>query len=295
MALIIDGKKIAKAIREELKGDVELLVSEGITPGLSVVLVGEDPASQIYVRSKTKACAEAGIHSETIRLSSDISQPKLLEVIQGLNSDPAVHAILLQLPLPKHIDEQSVINSITPEKDVDGFHYINRGMLLVGEDTFVPCTPLGIQQLLIRSEIPIVRQHVVIVGRSHIVGLPLASILVQKKADANATVTICHTGTKELAYHTKQADILVAAVGRAQTIKEGMVKEGAVVIDVGVNRLDDPTSEKGYRIVGDVDFYAVAEKVKAITPVPGGVGPMTIAMLLKNTVKAAKQFAPVAQ
>jgi len=289
-AALLDGKKLANEIQSALKSEIEKLKAERCFPGLTVILVGNNPASEIYVKMKNKTAAELGINSKTIVLPADTSQNKLLAIIDDLNNDPTVHAILVQLPLSGHIDEQVVINSINPLKDVDGFHPINRGKLLIGEDTFVPCTPLGVQELLLRNYIDPSGKHVVIVGRSKIVGLPLATMLIQKKEGANSTVTVCHTGTKNLGHFTRQADILIAAIGRAEIVKGDMVKEGAVVVDVGVNRIEDPRSEKGYRLVGDVEFNSVSQKVAAITPVPGGVGPMTIAMLISNTVKAAKQF-----
>ncbi len=290
MAAIIDGRQIAEEIKLDLKKDVEQLRNLNCVPNLVVVLVGKDPASQIYVRMKTKAALALRISSETIDLPTDVTQEQLLKTIDSLNKDNNVHGILVQLPLPAHIDEKAVINSIAPAKDVDGFHPVNRGKLQTGEDTFLPCTPLGIQQMLARSEIDTNGKHVVIVGRSNIVGLPLATMLVQKQAGANATVTVCHTGTVGLDNHTKNADILIAAAGRAGMIAGPMIKEGAVVIDVGVNRVDDPSSDKGYRIVGDVEFESASIVASAITPVPGGVGPMTIAMLMFNTVKAARQL-----
>lgn len=290
MAKIIDGKQIAQEIKDELKEKIKELKSSGCVPGLTVVIVGEDPASQIYVRMKTKASQELGINSETIALPAGTSQTSLLELVDKLNNDDSVDGMLVQLPLPDQIDEDVIINSISPEKDVDGFHPLNRGRLVAGEDTFVPCTPLGIQEMLIRSNFDPNGKHVVIVGRSKIVGMPLATMLAQKKAGANATVTLCHTGTKDISHFTKQADILVAAVGRPEVIKGDMLKEGAVVIDVGVNRVNAPEMEKGYRIVGDVEFESASKRAAAISPVPGGVGPMTIAMLLSNTVKAASNF-----
>ncbi len=290
MAQIIDGKKIAQEIKDELKSKIEELKNSGCVPGLTVVIVGVDPASQIYVRMKTKASQELGINSETIALPADTAQIELLELIDSLNHSENVHGILVQLPLPGQIDEDAVINAISPNKDVDGFHPVNRGRLVIGEDTFVPCTPLGIQEMLVRSDFEPGGKHVVIVGRSKIVGMPLAAMLAQKKAGANATVTVCHTGTKDIGYFTRQADILVAAVGRPEVIKGDMVKEGAAVIDVGVNRVNASDTEKGYRIVGDVEFESVSKKAAAISPVPGGVGPMTIAMLLNNTVKSAQNF-----
>lgn len=286
-AKLIDGKKIAEEIKDSLKGKIQKLKNDGVLPKLSVVLVGENPASQIYVRMKSKACQTLGVDSPTINLSSDISQTKLLRIINELNGDDSVHGILVQLPLPEHIDEDLIIEAIYPAKDVDGFHPVNRGRLTLGEDTFIPCTPFGIQEMLLRSGFDPGGQHVVIVGRSKLVGLPLATLLMQKKEGANATVTVCHTGTDDLSKFTKQADILIAAMGRPEIITGDMVKQDAVVIDVGVNRVDDPTSEKGYRIVGDVEFESACNIARAISPVPGGVGPMTIAMLIYNTVKAA--------
>lgn len=289
-AKLIDGKKIAGEIKSSLKDKVQKLKNDGVSPKLSVVLVGENPASQIYVRMKTKACRELGVDSPTIDLSSEISQTELLNVINELNQDESVHGILVQLPLPKHINEDVIINAIDPKKDVDGFHPVNRGKLILGEDTFIPCTPFGVQEMLLRSGFDPDGRHVVILGRSKIVGLPLATLLMQKREGANATVTICHTGTRDLRKFTELADILIAAMGRPGMIKGDMIKQGAVVIDVGVNRVDDPTSEKGYRIVGDVEFDSTCEIAQAISPVPGGVGPMTIAMLIYNTVKAASNF-----
>lgn len=286
-AKLIDGKKIAEEIKDSLKGKIQKLKNDGVLPKLSVVLVGENPASQIYVRMKSKACQTLGVDSPTINLSSDISQTKLLRIINELNGDDSVHGILVQLPLPEHIDEDLIIEAIYPAKDVDGFHPVNRGRLTLGEDTFIPCTPFGIQEMLLRSGFDPGGQHVVIVGRSKLVGLPLATLLMQKKEGANATVTVCHTGTDDLSKFTKQADILIAAMGRPEIITGDMVKQDAVVIDVGVNRVEDPTSEKGYRIVGDVEFESACNIARAISPVPGGVGPMTIAMLIYNTVKAA--------
>ncbi|MFQ5770693.1 MAG: bifunctional methylenetetrahydrofolate dehydrogenase/methenyltetrahydrofolate cyclohydrolase FolD [bacterium] len=289
-AYIIDGKKIAAEIKNSLIPQIERLKRTGCVPGLTVILVGENPASQIYIKMKTRACHELGIISQTINLARDTSQKKLLDVINKLNTDKNVHGILVQLPLPNHINEEEVIDSISPSKDVDGFHPVNRGNLILGKDTFIPCTPFGIQKMLAGSNIDPDGKHVVIVGRSKIVGLPLATLLVQKKSHANSTVTICHTGTKHLSYFTRQAEILIAAIGQPEVITGDMVKPGVVVIDVGVNRVEDLTSEKGYRIVGDVEFKSVSERARAISPVPGGVGPMTIAMLIHNTVKAATQF-----
>lgn len=289
MAKIIDGKAVAEEMREEMKTQVEELKEKyGLTPGLAVVLVGEDPASQVYVRNKARACDKLGVFSEEYRLPADYQEEKLLELIEKLNQNPKIHGILVQLPLPKQIDEERVLTAIDPAKDVDGFHPVNVGRLMIGKPGFLPCTPHGIQQLLLRSGIEIEGKHVVVVGRSNIVGKPVAMILVQKKTGANATVTICHTRTRDMAYHTRQADILIAAAGRPSTITAEMVKEGVVVIDVGVNRVEDPTAPRGYRLAGDVDFEAVSKKASAISPVPGGVGPMTITMLMHNTIQAAK-------
>lgn len=286
---LIDGKKISQEIREELAEEVKgLQQKHNITPGLSVVLVGENPASQVYVRMKNKACNKAGIYSEQHTLDKSISEVELIELVKKLNNDNKIHGILVQLPLPDHINENRVINAISPEKDVDGFHPVSMGRLLIGEKGFLPCTPYGIQKILIKSGVEISGAHVVVVGRSNIVGKPIANILLQKKEGANATVTVCHSRTKNMAEITKQADILIAAIGRPEMITADMIKEGAVVIDVGINRVDDASRERGYRIVGDVKFDEVSEKCSAITPVPGGVGPMTIAMLLYNTVQSAK-------
>ncbi|MFP4362854.1 MAG: bifunctional methylenetetrahydrofolate dehydrogenase/methenyltetrahydrofolate cyclohydrolase FolD [Spirochaetia bacterium] len=289
MADIIDGKAVAKAMRSELAEEVDALKNNGIEPGLAVILVGDDPASHSYVRGKEKACASVGIKSKDYRLPADITQNELLSYINTCNQDPEIHGILVQLPLPDHIDDQTMIEAILPEKDVDGFHPVSVGKMLLGMDTFLSCTPHGILHILKRSGVQSQGKHVVIVGRSNIVGKPLANMLIQKNELGNATVTICHTRTADMAYHTKQADILVAAAGRPNMITQDMVKPGAVVIDVGVNRVDDPRKKKGYRLCGDVDFQAVQEVASKITPVPGGVGPMTITMLLYNTVKSAKQ------
>lgn len=286
-ARIIDGKKIAEAIRLELKGEVEALAKRRITPGLAVVIVGDDPASHVYVNAKHKACGELGIASWVHRLPADASEKKVLNLVEKLNGDPKVHGILVQSPPPKHIDENKIINAIDPNKDVDGFHPINVGKALIGEPGFLPCTPHGCQELLMRSGNDPAGKHVAIVGRSNIVGKPLAAILVQKAKGANATVTICHSRTRNLAKFTQQADIVIAAIGVPEFITGRMVREGAVVIDVGVNRIPDASKKSGTRLVGDVAFASVAKKAKAITPVPGGVGPMTITMLMKNTVIAA--------
>ena len=294
-AQIISGTQVAADIRAELKGRVAKLKEKGITPGLAVVLVGEDPASISYVTSKAKGCEEIGMHEETIRMPADTSEEEVLKIVDRLNKDPKFHGILVQLPLPKHIDPEKVISFISPEKDVDGFHPVNLGNLLRGERCPLPCTAYGVQVLLTRSGNDPAGKHVVICGRSNIVGKPLVGMLMQKKKGANATVTICHTGTKDMAYYTKQADILVAAMGAPQVITADMVRDGAVVIDVGVNRVEDKTREKGFRLVGDVDFEAIKEKASAITPVPGGVGPMTVTMLLLNTVEVAEAEAGISK
>lgn len=287
-AKIISGKEIATQIKIELQQEIETLIKSDIIPGLATVLVGDDPASAAYVRMKEKMCASLGIHNTSEKLSSEISEKELLSIINDLSNDRSVHGILVQLPLPKLINEQHIINSIPLTKDVDGFHPHNWGKMMTGEDVFLPCTPAGIQEMLIRSGNSPEQKHVVIAGRSKIVGLPLANILVKKAPGANATVTVCHTGTRNLCQITKQADILIAAIGRPEFINADMVNKNAVVIDVGVNRVEAPKTKKGYRLVGDVHFESVSQKVKAISPVPGGVGPMTIMMLMKNTIKAAK-------
>jgi methylenetetrahydrofolate dehydrogenase (NADP+)/methenyltetrahydrofolate cyclohydrolase len=287
---IIDGKQIAAQMREELKQKVSTLKAKGITPGLAVVLVGEDPASKSYVTAKEKACEEIGIFSSDNRLPASTSQADLLALIEKLNKDPKIHGILVQLPLPKQINEDTVLLAIDPKKDVDGFHPINVGRMVVGQEAYLPCTPHGVIQLLLRSGVKLDGAEVVVVGRSNIVGKPVANMLIQKSPTGNATVTICHTRTKNLAEHVRRADIIIAAAGRPGTITADMVKPGAVVIDVGVNRIDDATKKSGFRLVGDVDFEAVKEKASLITPVPGGVGPMTITMLLYNTVQSAEKI-----
>jgi len=287
-AQIIDGKKIAEEIKAEVKRETrKLLETKRVTPGLAFILVGENPASQVYVRMKGKACEEMGFYSVTERKPAEISEQDLLELIEEFNKDSKIHGILVQLPLPKHISEQKVIEAIDPRKDVDGFHPVNVGKLVVGEDTLKPCTPVGIQELLVRSGNDPAGKHVVVVGRSNIVGKPVANILLQKQAGANAVVTVAHTGARDLTPFTKSADILIAAMGKAEFIRGEMLREGVVVIDVGTNRVEDPAAKNGYRIVGDVHFESASMVAKAITPVPGGVGPMTIAMLMKNTLKAA--------
>jgi methylenetetrahydrofolate dehydrogenase (NADP+)/methenyltetrahydrofolate cyclohydrolase len=260
-------------------------------PGLGVILVGEDPASKSYVSAKERACEELGIYSDDNHLPADTTQQDLIALINRMNTDPKINGILVQLPLPKHLDESEVLLAINPDKDVDGFHPTNIGKMVAGQAAFLPCTPHGVIQLLQRSGVKIEGSHVVIVGRSNIVGKPVANMLIQKNKGGNATVTVCHTRTADLAYHTRQADIIIAAAGRPNTITADMVKDGVVVIDVGVNRIEDKTAKKGYRLVGDVDFEAVKEKASLITPVPGGVGPMTITMLLYNTVESAKKAA----
>lgn len=290
-AQIIDGKQVAADMRAELKEEVAELKEKGIVPGLGVILVGEDPASKSYVTAKERACEEIGIYSDDNRLPEDATQEELMAVVERMNKDPKINGILVQLPLPKHLNEAEVLLAIDPDKDVDGFHPMNVGKMIVGEKAFLPCTPHGVIQLLIRSGATIEGANVVIVGRSNIVGKPLANMLIQKSKTGNATVTVCHTRTKDLADQTRQADIVIAAAGRPNTITADMVKEGVVVIDVGVNRVEDATKKRGYRLVGDVDFEAVKEKASHITPVPGGVGPMTITMLLYNTVESAKRAA----
>lgn len=286
---IIDGKKISQEIKSEVKEAAEKLKREkGITPGLAFILVGDNPASQSYVKSKGKACEELGLYSVTERVPDSISETELLAMVRRFNADEKIHGILVQLPLPKHINEQKVIESISPSKDVDGFHPINVGKLMIGIETFYPCTPYGIVELLKRYNINPSGKHVVVVGRSNIVGKPIANMLVQKKEWANAIVTVAHTAAKDISQYTKQADILIAAIGRPKAITKKMVKAGAVIIDVGINRIEDASTKTGTRLVGDVDFDGVKEVASAITPVPGGVGPMTIAMLMVNTLKAAQ-------
>ncbi len=289
-ARIIDGNAIGRAIREELKAEVADLRSRGVTPGLTVVIVGDDPASQVYVRMKGKAADALGMKSDTIRLSATVSEPELLALVDRLNADPTVHGILVQSPLPKPLSFDRVVNRLSPAKDVDGFHPVNVGLVVRGDRTaFRPCTPAGVIELLVRSGVDPRGRHAVVVGRSMIVGRPVANMLLQDVPGGNATVTICHTKTNDLPRYTREADILVVAAGRPEVVGGAMIKPGAVVIDVGVNRVDDPSSEKGYRLVGDVAFAEARDVASAITPVPGGVGPMTIAMLMKNTVQAARQ------
>ena len=284
---IIDGKKVAQDIRAELKTDIDKLKEGGRgVPGLVAILVGEDPASQIYVRNKAKACNEVGIKTKTETPDASISEEELLSLIESYNNNKEYHGILVQLPLPKHINEDKVIEAISPKKDVDGFHPVSVGNLVIGKDAFRSCTPAGIQELLARYKIETKGKHLVVLGRSNIVGKPIANIMLQKKENANSIVTVCHSAAKNISEYTMQADILVAAIGSPEFVKANMVKDGVVVVDVGINRVEDSTRPKGYRLVGDVKFDEVSEKASFITPVPGGVGPMTIAMLLKNTYEA---------
>jgi methylenetetrahydrofolate dehydrogenase (NADP+)/methenyltetrahydrofolate cyclohydrolase len=290
-AKLIKGAEVAAEIREELKKEIaELKAKHNVVPGLVTVLVGADPASQVYVGAKEKTSKELGIYSDRYDLPEKTTQKELIDLINKLNKDPKINGILVQLPLPKHLNEEEVLYAIDPKKDVDGFHPVNVGKLMIGEPDYLPCTPAGIQQLLIRSGTQIEGAEVVVVGRSNIVGKPIANILLQKAPGANATVTICHTKTRDIPFHTRRADILIVAAGRPKYVTADMVKEGVVVIDVGVNEIGKTAD--GKRILcGDVDFEAVKEKAAAITPVPGGVGPMTITMLMMNTVRAAKKAA----
>jgi len=289
-AKIIDGKAVSKIVRQEVSEGVAELKKSGIVPHLAVVLVGEDAASQTYVRNKKRACEKVGISSDTLLRPAAMTQDELVSLVEQLNADPRVHGILVQLPLPDHIDEQVIINTISPEKDVDGFHPVNMGKLALGAmDGFVSCTPMGIVELLLRNGYNPAGKHVVVIGRSNIVGKPLSLLLMRKKEGGNATVTVCHSRTENLPEITRTADILIAAIGRPEMVRRDMVKPGAVVIDVGTSRVDDPVAEKGYRLSGDVKFDEVSEIAGAITPVPGGVGPMTIALLLKNTLLAAEK------
>ena len=289
--ILLDGKKIAQDIRNELKSDIERLKATGKgVPGLVAILVGDNPASEIYVRNKAKACEEIGMKAKTEKHSSGLKEEKLLQLIESYNNNKDYHGILVQLPLPKHIDEEKVIEAVSPRKDVDGFHPISVGHLVIGKPAFRSCTPAGIQELLIRYKIETKGKHLVVLGRSNIVGKPIANIMLQKKEFANSIVTICHSAAPDVSYYTMQADILIAAIGSANFVKENMVKDTVVVIDVGINRVEDTTTSKGYRVVGDVDFDGVSKKASYITPVPGGVGPMTIAMLLKNTFEAFVKY-----
>ena len=280
-------------MRTELQRDIRALGARGVTPGLAAVLVGDDPASATYVRMKGKACDEAGLYHETIRLAKETTEGELLALVERLNADHKIHGILVQLPLPKQINTQRVLHRVSPEKDVDGFHPENVGKVSIGDPTgFRPATPYGVQQLLVRSGVETTGTHVVIVGRSTIVGRPMAALLLQDGPGGNATVTVCHSRTRDIKSVTRQADILIVAIGKAEFVTGEMIKPGAVVVDVGVNRMDDPSLKKGYRLVGDVQFEEAKKVAGAITPVPGGVGPMTITMLLYNTVQAARQWAP---
>lgn len=290
-ARVIDGREISRQIKAELTVEVAELTKRGAIPGLGVIIVGDDPASRSYVSGKEKACQKIGINAQLIEMADDVTQDHILGQIERWNNDNLIHGILVQLPLPAHIHVPAVIHAISPQKDVDGFHPMNVGKMLIGEeDCFLPCTPAGIREMLIRSEIVIEGKHVVVAGRSNIVGKPIAAMLVQKNKGANATVTICHSRTPNLSDITRQADILIAAMGKPCFITGEMIKPGAVVIDVGINRVDDPDSSKGYRLVGDVDYDQACRVAGAISPVPGGVGPMTITMLLKNTVQSAHNF-----
>jgi len=286
---LILGKTVSEGIYTELRERIKSLKSNGTTPGLAVVLVGNDPASEVYVRMKGKKCEEPGMHSVTIILPESTTEKELLKKVDELNKDDTVHGLLVQLPLPSHIDEKKVIYAIDPKKDVDCFHPVNVGKMLIGEPEFLPATPAGVQQMLVRSGIETKGKHVVVVGRSNIVGKPMAAMMMQKGSGADSTVTVVHSRTKDLASITRLADILIVAMGKPNFVTADMVKEGVVVIDVGTNRIDDPNSQKGSRLVGDVDFDKVKEKASAISPVPGGVGPMTICMLMVNTVSAAEK------
>jgi methylenetetrahydrofolate dehydrogenase (NADP+)/methenyltetrahydrofolate cyclohydrolase len=290
MAKLIDGRAVAENVYVELRREIAELKAKALTPGLAVVLIGDDPASRAYVRSKDKMCRELGLHSVKLELPASTNQIELLKRVEELNANPSIHGILVQSPPPPHIDEAAVVRALDPRKDVDGFHPENVAKLVLDDPTgFVPCTPLGVQRLLIESQIEINGAHVVVLGRSMIVGKPLALLLMQKKKSANATVTVVHSRSRNLTQITRSADIIVAAIGRAEFVKADHVRDGAAVIDVGINRVEDAAVERGYRLVGDVAFDEVSKKASAITPVPGGVGPMTIAMLMFNTVKAARQ------
>ena len=289
-ARIIDGVALGKVIRQEVAAESASLKAKGITPGLAVVLVGENPASKAYVGSKEKACLEAGMHSVKVTRPAEISEADLLAIVDQLNTDPTIHGILVQLPLPKHINTERVLLRINPAKDVDGFHPVNVGKLVIGDPTALkPCTPWGVIQMLTRNGIETKGAHAVVIGRSTIVGKPMANLLIQQGPGGDATVTVCHSRTKDLPAVVRSADIVIAAIGKAEFVTADMVRDGAVVIDVGINRVDDASLPKGYKLVGDVAYAEVAAKASAITPVPGGVGPMTIAMLLANTLQAVKQ------
>lgn len=288
-AKLILGKEVSEEIYGELRQKIEALKAKGVTPGLAVVLVGDDPASQVYVRKKGEMCEELGMKSLTVKMPEETTQEELLSKVAELNADPSIHGFLVQLPLPGHIDEEAVINAIDPSKDVDCFHPSNVGRMLIGDPDFLPATPAGVQQMLVRSGVETVGKHVVVVGRSNIVGKPMAAMMVQKGPGADSTVTVVHSRTPNLAEITSTADILIVAIGKPRFVTADMVKEGAVVIDVGTNRISDPTHPKGSRLVGDVDFEEVSKKASYITPVPGGVGPMTICMLMANAVRAAEK------
>jgi methylenetetrahydrofolate dehydrogenase (NADP+)/methenyltetrahydrofolate cyclohydrolase len=291
-AQILDGKQLAAHMRTDIAKQVaELKAKQNITPGLGVILIGSDPASTSYVTAKEKACEEAGMYSQDVRVPAETTQQEALVLVQKMNADPRIHGILVQLPLPKHIDEAAVIHAIAPEKDVDGFTPVNVGRMMIGETCFLPCTPNGIIQMLLSAGVETSGKHAVVIGRSNIVGKPVAHLLMRKAKGGNATVTVCHTGTKDLSAFTRQADILVVAAGRPHTVTGDMIKPGATVIDVGVNRIPDATKKSGFRLVGDVDFDSAAQVASLITPVPGGVGPMTITMLLYNTLESAMRLA----
>ncbi len=290
-ARILDGKKIAQDLRLEMAGEVARLRARGLVPGLGVLLVGDNPASRSYVSAKEKACTETGLHSEEVQLPAGSSRGEILAVVRRFNKDPRIHGILVQLPLPDSGMETEVLEAVDPDKDVDGFHPVNVGKMMLGLPCFIPCTPHGILHILKRSGIPTRGAHAVVIGRSNIVGRPLANLLSQKNDLGNATVTLCHTASRDIGHHTRQADIIIAAAGRPGTVTAEMVRPGATVIDVGVNRVEDPQHPRGYRLVGDVDFEAVSRVAGAITPVPGGVGPLTITMLLFNTLLSARRHA----
>ena len=291
-ARLIDGNAIGATMRAELAGEIAALKKKGVVPGLAVILVGDNPASQVYVRMKGKACDEAGLYHETIKLPKNTTESDLMSLLERLNANPKIHGILVQLPLPKQIETNRALHRIDPRKDVDGFHPENVGKVAVGDPTgFRPATPYGVQQLLIRTGVETKGAHAVVVGRSNIVGRPMVALLLQDGPGGNATVTVCHSRTRSIELYTRQADILIVAIGKPEFVTGDMVKPGAVVIDVGVNRVDDPTRKQGYRLVGDVKFQEAKQVAAAITPVPGGVGPMTITMLLYNTVQAARQWA----
>ena len=292
-AEIIDGKSVAAAMREDIRRETAVLAARGVVPGLAVILAGEDPASISYITAKEKACAEAGMFSLDNRLPESVTEDEILRLVEACNRDNRIHGILVQLPLPKHIDETRILLAVDPAKDVDGFHPVNLGKMMLGQDAFYPCTPYGIIKMLQFIGIETAGRHVVIIGRSTTVGKPLANLLLNRGPGGNATVTVCHTGTRDLASHTRQADILVAAAGRPGLVTPEMIRPGAVVIDVGVNRIPDPSKKCGFRLQGDVDFDGMLAKASKITPVPGGVGPLTITMLLYNTLKAARNFAGI--